>query len=76
MNSTKGDNTPTNTLREFTQSQELFDAYKKYLSLDDMTMVEFANIMYPLVSEAVNKARIEELEATVINPIAGKSCLE
>lgn len=28
------------------------------------------------VAQAVNKARIEELEATVINPIAGKSWLD
>lgn len=47
-------------LKTFVQSQELFNAYKQYLALEDMTMVEFAEIVYPLIAQAVNAAREKE----------------
>ena len=43
-------------LRQFTMSQELFDAYKKYLRLDDMTMVQFAEVVFPLIASSNHQA--------------------
>jgi hypothetical protein len=42
-------------LKTFTKSQEVWDAYRKYLELEDMTMVEFAEIVYPLTKSAHNR---------------------
>lgn len=87
MNSTKGDNTPTNTLErllyeyrydsraideDLVLQQNPADVEKAHQS----NLEETKGQIEAMFAQAVNKARIEELEATVINPIAGKSWLD